>query len=313
VTTVERRCTPAAPAESFARNERRTALVVGLTLVMMVVELVVGYLTRSLALVADGWHMATHAGALGLAVLAYWYARTRARSHAFTFGTGKVHALAGFTSAALLAVAAVFVIVECLVRFVTPTEVATTEALIVAAVGLGFNLLCALILGDGHDHHHDHDHHDHPHEHAHDHNLRAARLHVLADALTSVLAIAALAAVRWLHWWWADPIAAFVGGFVILRWGWQLCRSTALQLLDASWSPETAGKLTAALEETGAEVTDLHLWELGPGQRGLIVSLVSATPLPLSAYRDKIAAVAKFSHVTVEIEPRGQALPPQAL
>jgi len=298
------RCTPVLPSDRLAKNERRTAIVVVLTLIMMVVELVVGWLTHSLALIADGWHMATHAGALGLAVLAYWYARTRARSHHFTFGTGKVHALAGYTSAALLAVAALVVVGESLFRFVNPADVASGEALIVAVIGLFFNLGCAAILGDGHDHqhdHHDHSAHDHQHHH-HDHNHRAARMHVLADAMTSVMAIAALAACRWLDWSWADPAAALVGGIVILRWGWQLCRSTALQLLDASWSPETAGKLVSALEETGAQVTDLHLWELGPGQHGLIVSLSTNLPLSLAEYRARIAAVAQFSHVTVEID-----------
>jgi Co/Zn/Cd efflux system component len=125
--------------------------------------------------------------------------------------------------------------------------------------------------------------------------------------MTSVAAIVALAACRWLGWRWADPAAALLGGFVILRWGWQLCKSTALQLLDASWSPETAGKLQAALEETGAEVTDLHLWELGPGQRGLIVSVRAPSPLSLEEYRARIAAVARFSHVTVEIQTPGAA------
>ena len=217
----------------------------------------VGWLSRSLALSADGWHMATHAGALGLSLLAYWYARTRSQEHAFTFGTGKVHALAGYTSASLLAVAAVVIVGEALTRLFVPVAVDTSEALPVAVVGLGFNLLCAWILQlgdqdhghgheDGHAHAgHGHGHHDHG---SHDHNLRAARLHVLADAMTSIMAIAALLMSRWLNAPWADPAAAIIGGIVILRWGWQLCRTAALQLLDAAWSPETAAKVRAALE-----------------------------------------------------------------
>ena len=297
-------------------SEMRTRWVVGLTAVMMVVELIAGYLTGSMALLADGWHMATHAGALGLSALAYWYARTRASSGAFSFGTGKVYALAGYTSAVTLAVVALWMLVESATRLASPHAIQFAEALPIAVIGLAVNLVSALLLGHDHDHDHDHDH-EHPHAHDQpsrapsraghrDHNLRAAYLHVVADALTSVLAIVALLCGRYAGWWFLDPAMGIVGGLVILRWSVQLCGGAARQLLDAVPSSEHARRLQSELEGIDdVRVADLHLWEIGPGRRGCIVSLVTAAPRDTAFYREKILAALPLAHLTVEIHRCG--------
>lgn len=321
-------------------GEKRTAWVVALTLATMVAELVAGQLTGSLALTADGWHMASHAGALGLALVAYWFARTRAASQEFSFGTGKVYALAGFTSGVVLLIVAGWMGIEAIVRLRQQTDVAYGEAIPVAIVGLVINLGCALILGGdhGHDHHghdhghddhddhdhHDHDHHDHPHEdHAHgraieverptDHNLRAAYLHVVADALTSVFAIAALVAGKYWGLWYLDALVGLIGGVVIGRWAIGLCRSAASPLLDVVPSRKLAASIEAKLEQIDdVRVADLHLWELAPGRRGCIVSLVTATPRDVGYYRSIILAEAPIAHLTVEIHRCDRAHGPMA-
>lgn len=231
-------------------NARRTLLVVALTAVMMVGEIVAGTLFNSMALLADGFHMATHAGALAVAAAAYAFAKKHARSGRYTFGTGKVGDLAGFASALVLGVVAIGIAWESVGRLLTPQSVAFGEATLVAVVGLAVNLVSALLLGGGHHHHghhdhghdhhdHDHAHHDHDHDHGragrhHDNNLRAAFVHVLADALTSVLAIVALLAGRFLGWTWLDPLMGLVGAAVIASWSWALMRDTSAVLLDAT-------------------------------------------------------------------------------
>jgi cation diffusion facilitator family transporter len=281
-------------------SERRTRIVIAITVAMMVVELVVGELTHSLALVADGWHMATHAGALGLTALAYWFARTRAQRGQFTFGTGKVYALAGYTSAILLAVVAVWMVVEAGRRLLHPLTIAFGEALVVAAVGLVVNLVCMLLLMPPRAHG-EHEHGEHAH-HAHDHNLRAAYVHVLADALTSVLAIAALLGGRYFQLVRLDPITAIVGAVVIVRWSISLCRNAASQLLDAVTSPDIDARVRSALEAIDdVHVVDLHTWELGPARRGCVVSLFTSTPRATAYYREQVLATEKFAHLTVEV------------
>lgn len=316
--------------ERLQAHERKTRWVVALTLAMMVAELGVGYATNSLALTADGWHMGTHAGALGLAAFAYWFARKRASSRAFSFGTGKVHALAGYTSAVVLALIALWMVVESLRRFVHPEPIAFAEALPVAVLGLLVNLVSVKLLHQEHDHdheehahehEHDHDHthehahdHDHAHEahdhHGHDHNLRAAYLHVLADALTSVLAILALLGGRYLDWRFLDSVMGIVGGVVIARWSYGLCKSAARQLLDVVPSAALAERMRACIEATfaGTEVRDLRLWEIGPHARACIVSLASPSPQPPAAYRRALAGVAELELVTVEVHAVTQAL-----
>jgi cation diffusion facilitator family transporter len=292
-------------------RERRTWAVVALTAAMMVAELVVGSWTGSLALLADGVHMATHVGAIGLTAVAYGLARRWARHEAFTFGTGKVYSLAGYTSALALAAAAAWMCVEAVLRMVSPEAIHFGEALPVAVLGLVVNLASAKLLHAGHDHGHaekDSGHaHDHDHDHAksahdHDPNLRAAYLHVIADALTSVLAIAALLAGRYFGLTILDPVMGIVGGVVILRWSWGLCKSAARQLLDVAPSLADTKLIREHLEAIDdVRVADLHLWELGPGERGCIVKIISSEPRSAKFYRDAIKSKVPISHLTVEV------------
>jgi cation diffusion facilitator family transporter len=290
--------------EAVSPSERRTWWAVGITLLMMVAELVVGTWSRSLALTADGWHMATHAGALALSGLAWWYARSHARSGRYSFGTGKVHALAGYTNAlALLAVAAQMVI-ESVSRLLRPQPIRYEEALAVAVLGLAVNLASARLLSPDDTHAH-HDHHDHAHAH-HDHhggakNLRAAYLHVLADALTSVFAIAALLLGRSFGWAFLDPLSAIVGSALIARWGVGLVRETAGPLLDAVPSTEAWRAIREDLEATGAHVLDLHLWEIADGQWSCVVTLRADAPLAVEDYRARVRARGPITHLTIEI------------
>lgn len=300
--------------ENHARNERRTWLVIGLTATMMVAEIVAGTLFGSMALLADGWHMATHAGAMLIAALAYLYARRQARSDRFTFGTGKVGELAGFASALLLAVIAVLIGWESAMRLYAPVRIDFQQAVTVASIGLVVNLVSAWLLHQGGHTHHGHDHvhpHDgtHGHEHAHPHgelqdnNLRGAYLHVLADALTSVLAIAALLLGGMLGWAWLDPAIGVVGALVIARWSWGLLRDSGRVLLDhAPNDGGLASEIRAAMEAGGDEVTDLHVWQLGPGHHGVIVSVRSANLLPLALYRAKLSHLPGISHLTIELD-----------
>lgn len=299
--------TPACTVHEAPRSqqgETRTRWVVALTAVMMVAELVAGFLTNSLALLADGWHMATHVGALGITALAYWYARTRAGQTQFAFGTGKVYALAGYTSAGLLLAVAIGMIVESIHRFVTPEKVDFADAFPVAVLGLVVNLVSAWLLdvGHSHDHAHEHHEHDHEHDHHHDHNLRSAYLHVVADALTSVLAIAALLAGRYLGWIWVDPVVAMVGAAVILKWGLGLTRECARQLIDLDPSTKQRDRVKSALEKLGdTRVEDLHLWRVGPNQLVCVVSVSSAEPRTLADYKQAAMDAAPIDHLTVEI------------
>ncbi len=279
------------------RHERRTRWVVALTVSMMVVELVVGRLSNSLALTADGWHMATHAGALGLSALAYWFARTRAQHEAFTFGTGKVYALAGYTSAVLLALVAAWMLIEAVRRLLSPSAIDYSEALPVAFVGLAVNVISVALL----DHRAPADDHAAA-PHTHDHNLRAAYVHVLADALTSVLAIVALLAGRYLGWIFLDPAMGLVGGAVILRWSAGLSSDAAKRLLDVSSSRDAEEALRHHIEAIDdVQIADLHLWEMGPGRHGCIVSLISAAPRDTGYYRERILAAGPLAHLTVEV------------
>ncbi len=298
-----------------AGSERRTWLVVFITGLTMLVELVAGYWAGSMALVADGWHMATHVGALSLAGLAYWYARRHSTSRKFTFGVGKIYALAGYTNAILLGVVAVAMIFESVMRLREPVKIDFNVALPVAVVGLVVNLLSMLVLGSGHHHgqdehdehhgHGDHEHHDHEHhEHARheDHNMRGAFLHVAADAFTSVLAIGALLAGMFAGWDFLDPVMGIVGALVILRWGWGLIRSASRALLDVVPNQHMADEIKSEIESIGdSRVSDLHLWELSPGRFGCIVSVVSSNPLDASEYRKRILEHAEVNHLTVEV------------
>lgn len=291
--------------EAHAANERRTRYVVGLTAALMVVEIVAGWLTGSMALLADGFHMATHAGALGVAARAYGYARRHASDPRFTFGTGKVGELAGFASALVLALIALGIGAESVARlFETPT-IAYAEALWIAVLGLAVNLVSAWLLGaDHHGHSHAHDHHghdQHAHGHAHhDNNLRSAYFHVLADALTSVLAIVALIAGRYLGWSWADAAMGVVGAVVIARWSWGLLRDTGRVLVDASANPGLEQEIREGIEDGDAVITDLHVWQVGPGKFAAIVSLVADEPVSPAEYAARVTIHEELVHVTVE-------------
>lgn len=283
-------------------NARRTLWVVVLTAAMMVAEITAGLMFNSMALLADGFHMATHAGALGVAALAYAYARRHAQSRRYSFGTGKVGDLAGFASAVVLGLSALGIGWESTLRLLDPRPVAFGEATIVAVLGLVVNLVSAALLGGGHHHGHGHDHGHHHHgddhgHHDHDHNLRSAYLHVLADALTSVLAIAALLGGRYLGWVWLDPAMGLVGASVIAAWSWGLMRDTAAVLLDTS-DPGLEAEMREQVEGPGdARITDLHVWRVGPGAYAAIVSVVG---MDAATVRERLAPVHEIGHLTVE-------------
>ncbi|MGQ2977145.1 MAG: CDF family Co(II)/Ni(II) efflux transporter DmeF [Sphingopyxis sp.] len=280
-------------------NARRTLWVVAITAVMMVGEIAAGLAFNSMALLADGFHMATHAGALGIAAIAYAYAKRHAHGRRYSFGTGKVGDLAGFASALVLGIVALGIAFESAMRLVDPSPVAFTEATIIAVIGLGVNIVSALLLGHGHDHDHDHAH-DHHHGHAHerDNNLRSAYLHVVADALTSVLAIAALLGGRYLGWVWLDPLMGIVGSVVIAVWAWSLMRDTGAVLLDATDAAIEA-EIRDLVEGPGdAKITDLHVWRVGPGAHSAIISVVGATRETICA---RVKPVHEIEHLTVEI------------
>ncbi|CAN7624871.1 CDF family Co(II)/Ni(II) efflux transporter DmeF [Phyllobacterium sp. LjRoot231] len=292
--------------DNHARNERRTWFVIALTGTMMVAEIAAGTVFGSMALVADGWHMSTHAAAMLIAALAYLYARKNARNPRFTFGTGKFGDLAAFASAVVLALIALLIGWESFLRLANPVPISFPQAIAVAVIGLAVNLVCAWLLRDDHSHHgHHHDGHDEHHAHGHDNNLRAAYLHVLADALTSVLAIAALLAGSVYGWLWLDPAMGIVGALVIARWSWGLVRDAGAVLLDYVPSDEDLPEeIRSAIEIEGDLITDLHVWQLGPGHHGAIVSLVSEHPKAPSSYREKLSHIHDLSHVTVEVEPK---------
>ena len=298
-----------------ARAEARTRSVVIFTAVFMVVEIVAGLVFGSMALLADGVHMATHVGALGLAAWAYWMARRHAGNRRFSFGSGKFGDLAGFSSALVLGIIALGIGVESATRLITPVPIHYNEAIIIATIGLLVNIISAFMLAD-HDHGHDHGHsHDHDHDDDHDHaahetksghqdlNMRAAYVHILADAATSVLAILALSAGALFGLGALDPLVGIVGALVIASWAVGLMRQAGRVLLDVEDDPTLSEAIRHTLEDDlHARIADLHLWRLGPGHRGLIVSLIS--PVPCSA--DEIKAELRrrhngLSHVTIEI------------
>ncbi|MEQ7918653.1 CDF family Co(II)/Ni(II) efflux transporter DmeF [Xanthomonas sp. WHRI 1810A] len=279
-------------------NARRTLWVVMLTVVMMVGEIAAGYLTGSMALLADGFHMATHAGAMGIAAAAYAYARRHASSGRYSFGTGKVGDLGGFASALILGLVSLGIAVESLIRLFEPTQVQFGTATLIAVVGLLVNLASALLLGHGHSHNHDHDHDHSPH--GKDNNLRSAYVHVIADALTSVLAIAALLAGRYLGWVWLDPAMGIVGAIVIGRWAWTLMGASASVLLDQT-DDQVAKEIRDLVERPGdATITDLHVWRVGPQAHAAIVSVLGSASLDGDRIRERLKPVHEVSHLTVE-------------
>jgi cation diffusion facilitator family transporter len=307
------------------RNERRTWAVVLVTALMMFGEIIGGTVYGSMALVADGWHMATHAAALSVAALAYGYARRHISDPRFTFGTGKIGELTGFASAIVLGMISLLIGWESLTRLINPHPIDFAQATWIAMLGLAVNLVSAALLHQG-EHHHDHDEHDHDvhahddhdhHEaetdddnfgHAHHHrdnNLRAAYLHVVADAMTSVLAIAGLLTGRYLGWVWMDPLMGIVGALVIAHWSWGLMRSAGTYLVDMNRDPQLLEAVRSQLEVQGDVIRDLHLWRIGPGHHAVVVAIDSAQPQPPATYRARLASIPSLSHVTVEVNRCG--------
>jgi cation diffusion facilitator family transporter len=306
------------------KAERRTWAVIILCSIMMIAEIIGGALFGSLALIADGLHMSTHAGALLLAALAYTYARKYADDRSFTFGTGKFGDLAGYSSAIVLAMIALLIGYEAISRLLEPVQISFNEAIPIAALGLVVNIASAWLLSGGDHHGHNHSHsHDHDHEHGHDHhhdgephrielaghgthhrdnNMRAAVIHVMADAAVSVLVIVGLLLARAFGWLWMDPLAGLIGALVIANWSIGLLRDTGAILLDRTPDPRMAEKVRKLIESEGDQVTDLHLWRLGPGHLGAIVSVATSGVYEAGHYRQRLAEFADLSHVTIEVQ-----------
>ena len=298
-------------------GERRTQLVIVITATMMVVEIAAGVLFGSMALLADGLHMASHAVALGINAYAYAYARRHARDASYSFGTGKVNTLGGFTGAVLLAAFALLMASESVQRLVAPVPIAFDQAIWVAVLGLVVNGVSMLILGHHHGHEHDHDHdhdddhaHAHEHEHhhhehpgaGHDHNLVSAYLHVLADALTSLLAIVALLAAKYFGLTWMDPFMGLVGAVLVARWSFGLLKVTSAVLLDRSAAPEVCAAVKESVERVdGNRVVDLHVWCIGLNLYSAVLTVVTPTPQPPEHYKSLLPSALNIVHATVEV------------
>lgn len=298
----------------YLANEKKTKIVAFITLVTMVVEVAVGYWSGSMALLADGWHMASHALALFLSLLVYYLYRHPKFRASFTFGGGKILSLGGYTSAIFLVLIAGSMIYESFDRFSHMHEIAYSEALIVAVIGLVINLICAYILHDGHDHGHSHGHdhshshthdscgHDHGHAHQHtDHNKESAYVHILTDALTSVLAIAALLLGMWKNWTWLDPAVGILGGVVVLKWSLGLIKQSGMDLLDAHDFTVDREELKKTIEEDGSEILDMHLWKLAPGQVGGEIVIKKKGERSSAYYRDIVEKNYSIQHLIIEV------------
>ncbi|MDO9103925.1 MAG: CDF family Co(II)/Ni(II) efflux transporter DmeF [Methylovulum sp.] len=287
------------------KGERRTRLVLVLTFLTMGLEIAAGIAFGSMALLADGWHMATHVAAFMITLFAYRYSRIHANDQTFAFSPGKVGVLGGFASSVALGIVALMMMIESGERLLKPTAIHFDEAIMVAGFGLLVNVICALLLKD---HHHGHSDHDHDHSHHHDHNLKAAYAHVLADALTSILAIIALTAGKYYNWGMLDPVMGIVGALVIIRWSYVLMRETSPVLVDESIALQYKKVITEHIEnDADNRISDLHIWRVGPGHFAVIISLVSHTPKAPSYYKDLLKnfrtfdGVNKLSHITIEV------------
>jgi len=278
----------------YERGETRTKQVLAITVITMLVEIIAGTIFGSMALLADGWHMGTHAAAFTITIFAYGYSRRHADNREFTFGTGKVSVLGGFASAIALAIVALFIGFESVLRFFEPLNIQFNEAIIVAILGLTVNLFCAFLLNIRHDNEHAHNHHDH--------NLKGAYFHVLADALTSVLAIFALLFGKYFGWHWLDPVIGIVGALVITRWSYGLIVDTSGILLDKNINPKSAQSIQETIESDSDNiVSDIHVWQVGPLDNAAIVSLVTHYPKNPEHYKNLLQDFSRLSHVTIEV------------
>ncbi|NRD71702.1 CDF family Co(II)/Ni(II) efflux transporter DmeF [Shewanella sp. VB17] len=294
-------------------GEKRTLYVLILTLTAMVVEIVSGTIFGSMALLADGWHMGTHAAAFCITLFAYRYARKHAHSDKFSFGTGKVSVLGGYTSAIVLGVVALLMMVESINRLFSPLTIQFNEAIMVAFLGLAVNVVSIFLLGDhhhGHAHSHDHtDDHSHSKNHSHseshtphDHNLRAAYMHVLADALTSVLAIVALVFGKFYGWHWLDAVMGMVGAVVIIKWTWGLMKQTSPVLLDENIDQSYRHSIKEALSPY-AQVQDIHIWKISGDHYCAAIALASDNDKTVAEYKILLAKFDKIHHLTLELNP----------
>ncbi|RJR35846.1 MAG: cation transporter [Desulfobacteraceae bacterium] len=291
-------------SDRHRENERRTWVVIALTCSTMVVEIVSGFLFGSMALLADGWHMASHASALSITALAFYLARKHKDNGRFTFGTGKIGDLAGFSSALLLVLIALYMCHESVQRFMNPVPIRFNEAILVAVIGLLVNISSALLLKEHHTREHSADDEHHLH---HDHNLRAAYLHVIADALTSILAIAALIMGKFLGWAFMDPMMGIVGAVFIIRWSYGLLRDSSRILLDYDRHGGMASRIRHVVEEEGdIGVSDLHVWRLGPGHYSAVVAVRSAKPVTPDALKKSLCHISGLSHVIIEVDVDAQ-------
>jgi cation diffusion facilitator family transporter len=280
------------------RNERRTWVVAGICLATLIAQIVGGLAFHSVALVANGVHMSAHVASLTAAAVAYRVARAYAADHRFAFGAGKVGYLVSFANAVVLAVTALLIALESLHGLLDPTPVLYDQAILLAILGLGVNLVCIWLLRPGFAHAHDRDG---------DLNLSASHLHLTADGLISALAIAGLAAGRYLEWTWADPLAAMVGAVLVAQFAWNLLRRAGATLLDINPSAQLTAEVRGRLEAAGARILDLHLWRLGPGHHAAIIVLSQAVPLPVGDYHSRLSDLSGLSHVTIEIRPENKA------
>src|ERR1700736_4009846 len=291
----------------FSESERRTRIVIAITGVMMVVEIVAGLLSHSMALLADGWHMSTHVTAFLITAIAYYFTRRHSSNAQFSFGTGKIGVLGGFASAVVLSVVAFLMAGETVHRLFVPLEIHFNEAIGIACIALSVNLICAFLLKEDH-HHHSHDHHgqDRHHHHSHDHdlNLRAAYLHVLADAFTTFLAIIALTSGKFFGWSWLDPVVGLVGSGVVFSWAYGLLRDTSGILLDRTPAKsDLPSEIRHTVESDGDSiVTDLHVWQVGVGKFAAIVSIVAHEAKTSDAYRELLRKHEELVHVTIETQ-----------
>lgn len=282
------------------KGERRTQYVLVITAVTMTAEVIAGTVFGSMALLADGWHMGTHVAAFTITIFAYRYARKHADSPAYAFGTGKVSVLGAFASAVALAIVALVMLMESVLRLIDPHVIQFNQAIAVASIGLLVNIVCALLLKEdhGHDHGHEHEHH----RQRHDHNLRAAYVHVLADALTSVFAIVALVSGKYFGWNWFDPVMGIVGAIIITRWAYGLLKQTSPILLDASIEKDYQSAIEETVEkDSDNRIADIHVWKVGPNDYAAIISLVTHYPKPTDHYRTLLSGFHRLSHVTIEV------------
>ncbi|KXJ52225.1 MAG: cation transporter [Colwellia sp. Phe_37] len=278
-------------------HENKVKLVFWLTTVIMVLEITAGTWSGSMALLADGWHMGTHSAAFLIAIFAYSYAKKHANNKDFSFGTGKVNSLGGFASAIALAIVALMMIIESVQRLIEPQSIHFNEAIVVAIIGLVVNVASVFILHDDH-HHHGEPHHHHDH----DHNMKAAYFHVLADTLTSLLAIVALLVGKYIGLLWMDPLMGIVGAIVIFRWSYGLVKESSEVLLDKSVKKPTLDKISDALSKKNTVINDIHVWKIATGHQAAILKVTSGEPLKSEEYEIILKSfLPQLSHISIEI------------